>query len=83
MAHFYEIIFLHHYMDVTKPHVFISKKHPLIHKEVLTLEDLEPYPCFTFDQGAHDAFYLWEEILPAMKHKKEVHVHDRAFFCST
>lgn len=63
---------------IAKPHVFISKKHPLIHKEVLTLEDLEPYPCFTFDQGAHDAFYLWEEILPAMKHKKEVHVHDRA-----
>jgi DNA-binding transcriptional LysR family regulator len=63
---------------VAKPHVFISKKHPLIHKKVLTLKDLEPYPCFTFDQGEHDAFYLWEEILPAMKHKKEIHVHDRA-----
>lgn len=63
---------------VARPHVFISKKHPLISKPILTLEDLEPYPCLTFDQGEHDAFYFWEELLPTMKHKKEIHVHDRA-----
>lgn len=63
---------------VAKPHVFISKKHPLIHKEVLTIEDLEPYPCFTFDQGEHDSFYFSEEILSTMKHRREIKVHDRA-----
>lgn len=46
-----------------EPHVFISKKHPLAKNEFVTLEDLEPYPYLTFEQGEHNSFYYSEELL--------------------
>ena len=61
-----------------KPHVFISSHNPLAKKEKVTLEDLEPYPCLSFEQGEYNSFYFSEEILSTLEHKKNIRVRDRA-----
>lgn len=59
-------------------HVFISNKNPLSKKEIITLEDLEPYPYLIYEQGEHNSFYFAEEPLPADDVKKTILVRDRA-----
>ena len=62
----------------TKPYVFISFKHPLAQKDIVTMEDLKEYPCLSFEQGDKNSFYYSEEILSTVKHKKDIRVSDRA-----
>ena len=62
----------------TKPHVFISSKHPLSNKKILTLDDLESYPYLSFEQGEYNSFYFSEEILSTLDRKKNIKVTDRA-----
>lgn len=61
-----------------KPHVFLSRKHPLCDKKSIDLEELEGYPCLSFEQGAHNSFYFSEEILSTRNIKKSIKVSDRA-----
>ncbi len=61
-----------------KPHVFISKTHPLADKEIIQLEELEDYPCLSFEQGEYNSFYFSEEILSTRIVKKSIKVSDRA-----
>lgn len=61
-----------------KPHVFISAQNPLAYKGVVTLEDLEPYPYLSFEQGEYNSFYFAEEIQSTLSHKKSIRVSDRA-----
>ncbi|VBB06924.1 transcription regulator hth lysr [Lucifera butyrica] len=61
-----------------KPHVFISKTHPLAHKNLIQLEELEDYPCLSFEQGEYNSFYFSEEILSTRSVKKSIKVSDRA-----
>ncbi|MDO5154712.1 MAG: LysR family transcriptional regulator [Eubacteriales bacterium] len=63
---------------VASPHVFISKKHPLAKNESVTLEELEPYPYLSFEQGEHNSFYYAEEILSTFDRSKNIKVRDRA-----
>ncbi|MGN0484065.1 MAG: LysR family transcriptional regulator [Lachnospiraceae bacterium] len=63
---------------VAKPHVFISAKHPLANRDVLTLEELEEYPYLSFEQGDWNSFYFSEEILSTLDHRKNIKVRDRA-----
>jgi DNA-binding transcriptional LysR family regulator len=67
-----------HILFETAPYIFISKENPLAKKEKVTLEDLEEYPCLSFEQGEYNSFYFSEEILSTITHKKEIHVSDRA-----
>lgn len=60
------------------PHVFISSMHPLARNELITLEELDDYPCLAFEQGEYNSFYFSEEILSTIVHKKTIHVSDRA-----
>ncbi len=60
------------------PHVFISASHPLAKKSLIQLEDLEEYPCLSFEQGENNSFYYSEEILSTMTTKKAIRVSDRA-----
>ncbi len=60
------------------PHVFVSFLHPLSDKKLITLSDLEDYPCLAFEQGEYNSFYFSEEILSTVPHKKIIHVSDRA-----
>ncbi|WP_041276086.1 LysR family transcriptional regulator [Desulfosporosinus acidiphilus] len=60
------------------PHVFISAKNPLAQRKKVSLADLEPYPCLSFEQGDYNSFHFSEEILSTLSHKKNIRVSDRA-----
>jgi DNA-binding transcriptional LysR family regulator len=61
-----------------KPHVFVSASHPLAHKPIVEMEELDAYPCLMFEQGAYNSFYFSEEILSTRTYKKKILVSDRA-----
>ncbi len=63
---------------VAKPHVFIGKDSPLASKEMLTPNDLKPYPRLSYEQGNHNSFYFSEEILSTLDCDKDLIVCDRA-----
>ena len=63
---------------IAEPHVFISKNHPLAGKEILTIEDLKPYPYLVFEQGERNSFYFSEEFLSVLDFPKNIQVRDRA-----
>lgn len=67
-----------HPLFTAKPHVFISSRHPLAKKEVITNKELEEYPYLSFEQGEHNSFYFSEEIFSASERKKNIRVRDRA-----
>ncbi len=67
-----------HLLFVAKPHIFISRKHPLAHKKLITNEELEDYPFLSFEQGEHNSFYFSEEIFSEAERKKNIRVRDRA-----
>lgn len=67
-----------HQLFVAKPHVFISRRHPLAEKNVITNEELEQYPYLSFEQGEHNSFYFSEEIFSTSERKKNIRVRDRA-----
>ena len=67
-----------HRLFVAKPHVFVGATSPLAQKSVVTLEDLEPYPRLSYEQGEHNSFYFSEEILSTRESKKDILVSDRA-----
>ena len=67
-----------HQLFVAKPHVFISRKHPLAKTTVITNEELEEYPYMSFEQGEHNSFYFSEEIFSDYERKKNIRVRDRA-----
>lgn len=67
-----------HQLFVAKPHVFISRTHPLASRKIITNEELEKYPYLSFEQGEHNSFYFSEEIFSAFERKKNIRVRDRA-----
>ena len=67
-----------HLLFVARPHVFISRRHPLADREVITNEELEDYPYLSFEQGEHNSFYFSEEILSTLDRNKNIKVRDRA-----
>ena len=67
-----------HQLYVAKPHVFISRKHPLAGKDRITNEELEEYPYLSFEQGEHNSFYFSEEVFATVERKKNIRVRDRA-----
>lgn len=67
-----------HKLFVAKPHVFISRKHPLADRQVITNQELEAYPYLSFEQGEHNSFYFSEEIFSTSERKKNIRVRDRA-----
>lgn len=67
-----------HLLFIAKPHVFISRSHPLASNKVITNEELEAYPYLSFEQGEHNSFYFSEEIFSESERKKNIRVRDRA-----
>ena len=61
-----------------KPHVFLGKKHPLAKKKSIRPQELDDYPYLTYEQGAENALYFAEEVMPAIDRKKNIRVRDRA-----
>ena len=58
--------------------VYLHRDHPLAGREALSLEDLAPYPCISFDQGEDNLFYLAEEILSDNEFERSIKVCDRS-----
>ena len=67
-----------HLLFIAKPHVFISRSHPLASNKVITNEELETYPYLSFEQGEHNSYYFSEEIFSESERKKNIRVRDRA-----
>lgn len=60
-----------------RTHVFVSEKHPLANRKMLRLEDLEPYPRYSFEQGPSASLYYAEEPLSYLPHAKNLRITDR------
>ena len=60
-----------------RPHIFVGRNNPLAGRESVTLADLEPLPCLTYEQGDQNAFYFSEEILSTLNHEKSIKVKDK------
>lgn len=58
-------------------HVFVGEDHPLAHKELIDLEDLAPYPRYSFEQGTTNSFYYSEEPLGYLPHARNIRFSDR------
>lgn len=58
-------------------HVFVGEHHPLAKAKILTLDDLEDYPRYSFEQGTENSFYYAEEPFNQIPHKKEIRFSDR------
>ncbi|WP_086313854.1 hypothetical protein A5821_001397 [Enterococcus sp. 7F3_DIV0205] len=67
-----------HPLFTANPHVFVSKKNPLVGKTSVTLKDLEDFPYLSFEQGQFNSFHFSEEILSTLYRKKSIRVSDRA-----
>lgn len=67
-----------HSLFTARPHVFISRRHPLADHTIITNEELEAYPYLSFEQGEHNSFYFSEEIFSTTERKKNIRVRDRA-----
>ncbi len=61
-----------------RPHVFLSRRHPLAKKKIIRPAELDDYPYLTYEQGADNALYFAEEVMPAIDRKKNIRVRDRA-----
>lgn len=59
-------------------YVYLYKGHPLAGKEEIELEELEEYPCLSFEQGANNSFYFAEEVLSTYAYKRLIKANDRA-----
>ena len=64
---------------VSRPHVFLGKRHPLAKKKGgISLKELDAYPFISFEQGVENALYFAEEVMPSIDRKKNIRVRDRA-----
>lgn len=60
------------------PHVFICSEHPLASNDVITMENLMPYPYLVYEQGNRNSFYFSEEFVSVLDFPKVIQVRDRA-----
>ena len=60
-----------------KPHIFVGSHHPLAKHKTITVDDLAPYPRYSFEQGTNNSFYFSEEPLSSLPHSKNITISDR------
>lgn len=59
-------------------YVYLSKGNPLAEKEIIDFEDLQQYPCLSFEQGDNNSFYFAEEVLSTYDCRPIIKTDDRA-----
>lgn len=59
-------------------YAYIWKGHPLANKKEISIEELQEYPCLSFDQGINNSFYFAEEVLSTYDYKQIIKANDRA-----
>ena len=72
----YDLVFEE--LFVCDTYVYLWKKHPLAGRPEISMEDLEPYPCLTFEQGQNNSFYFSEEMKSTYDYKRMIKADDRA-----
>ena len=58
--------------------VYLWKNHPLANRACITAEELNDYPCLSFEQGADSSLYLAEEIFVGNEFPQTIKANDRA-----
>lgn len=61
-----------------KIYVYLSKDNPLAKKKVIDFEDLQQYPCLSFEQGDNNSFYFAEEVFSTYDYRQIIKADDRA-----
>ena len=61
-----------------KAYVYLWKGHPLANETSISLEQLEPYPCLSFEQNGKDGYLYAEEILSENIYPRMIKATDRA-----
>lgn len=59
-------------------YVYFWRGHPLADRQEVSLEELEEYPCLSFEQGTYNSFYFAEEVLSTYQYKRLIKANDRA-----
>ncbi|MBE5854872.1 MAG: LysR family transcriptional regulator [Lachnospiraceae bacterium] len=59
-------------------YVYLYYKHPLAKKKKISLEDLKPYPCLSFEQDEGGDYTFSEEILNENVYPQTIKTRDRA-----
>ena len=59
-------------------YVYMWKGHPWANRKEIELEELNDYPCLSFEQGTYNSFYFAEEVLSTFEYKQLIKVDDRA-----
>lgn len=58
--------------------VYLWSGHPLAKQDVITMEELDEYPCLSFDQGKNNSLYLAEEMKSTYEYRQLIKANDRA-----
>ena len=58
-------------------HIFVGNNHPLAGRTSVKLEDLEPYPRYSFEQGTTNSFYYSEEPFGYLARDRNIRYSDR------
>lgn len=67
----------HHLIDC-QAYVYLWKEHPLANQPSICFEQLDGYPCLSFEQGDNGSFYFAEEILSTNEYSQTIKANDRA-----
>lgn len=59
-------------------YVYLWSGHPLAGVPVISMEELDDYPCLSFDQGKNNSLYLAEEMKSTYEYKRLIKANDRA-----
>ena len=59
-------------------YVYLWSGHPLAKQPVISMEELDEYPCLSFDQGKNHSLYLAEEMKSTYDYKRLIKANDRA-----
>lgn len=59
-------------------YVYLWSGHPLAEVPVISMEELDDYPCLSFDQGKNNSLYLAEEMKSTYEYKRLIKANDRA-----
>ena len=58
--------------------VYLWSGHPLAKQDVITMEELDEYPCLSFDQGKNNSLYLAEEMKSTYEYRRLIKANGRA-----
>ena len=58
--------------------VYLWSGHPLAKQDVIAMEELDEYPCLSFDLGRNNSLYLAEEMKSTYEYKRLIKANDRA-----